>query len=128
MAAASWVQALAVAAGGATGAVLRWRLGSWLNPLSQTLPPGTLLVNALGGLLIGAGVVWFERHPDELLRLLLITGGLGGLTTFSAFSAESLALLLRGEPLAAAVHTLAHVGLGLGAAALGWTLARALLS
>ncbi|MBI5269348.1 MAG: fluoride efflux transporter CrcB [Burkholderiales bacterium] len=123
----SWGQALAVAGGGAVGAVIRWRVGVWLNPLSQTLPPGTLLVNALGGLLIGAGLVWFDRHPHDTLRLLLLTGGLGGLTTFSTFSAESLGLLLRGDWLAAVVHSLAHLVLGLAGAGLGWVAARALL-
>lgn len=118
--------ALAVAIGGAVGALLRWRIGLWLNPLGGPLALGTWVVNAVGGLLIGASLVWFERHPSETLRLLLVTGLLGGLTTFSAFSAESLNLLLRGQAGWALLHTLAHVLGALACAALGWWLARAL--
>ena len=118
---------LAVAAGGAVGAVLRWQIGLWLNPLGGALAPRTWVVNALGGLLIGALLVWFDRHPSVALRLLLVTGLLGGLTTFSAFSAESLQLLLRGQPGWALLHTLAHVLGALACAALGWWLARGLL-
>lgn len=121
------LQALAVAVGGATGSLLRWRVSAWLNPLSLPLAAGTLAVNLLGGLLIGASLVWFEKSPNETLRLLLVTGLLGGLTTFSAFSAESLGLLLRGEWAVAAVHTLAHVLGALAAASFGWWLARSLL-
>jgi fluoride ion exporter CrcB/FEX len=60
------------------------------------LPLGTLLVNVVGGLLIGMALVALARPEQQLWRLLLVTGFLGGLTTFSAFSAESLALLQRG--------------------------------
>ena len=118
--------AVAVAIGGAVGALLRWRIGLWLNPLGGPLALGTWVVNAVGGLLIGASLVWFERHPSEMLRLLLVTGLLGGLTTFSAFSAESLNLLLRGQAGCALLHTLAHVLGALACAAVGWWLARAL--
>jgi fluoride exporter len=122
------VQALAVALGGATGSLMRWRLSAWLNPMALPFAAGTLAVNVVGGLLIGASLVWFERMPNETLRLLLVTGLLGGLTTFSAFSAESLSLLLRGEWGVALAHTLAHVGGGLAAASLGWWMARSLLA
>lgn len=121
------LQALAVALGGATGSLLRWRLSAWLNPLGLPFAAGTLAVNLVGGLLIGASLVWFEKTPNETLRLLLVTGLLGGLTTFSAFSAESLGLLLRGQWAVAAAHTLAHVLGALLAASLGWWLARTLL-
>jgi len=117
---APWLPALAVAAGGATGAVLRWAVGLWLNPLALPFAAGTLVVNCVGGLLIGASLVWFSRFPNELLRLLLVTGLLGGLTTFSAFSAESLTLLVRGQPALAAAHTVAHVLGALACASLGW--------
>lgn len=123
----SWPLAVVVALGGAAGAVARWVVGLWLNPLALPLALGTLAVNCVGGLLIGASLVWFERVPSEVWRLLLVTGCLGGLTTFSAFSAESLQFLLRGQWGLAMGHTLAHVLGGLLAAALGWWLARLLL-
>lgn len=116
--------ALAVATGAAAGALLRWVAGLWLNPLGHTLPLGTLLVNCVGGLLIGFALVWFARAPNELLRLLLVTGFLGGLTTFSAFSGESLVLLQRGRAGWALVHSLAHVVGALAFTALGHHLAR----
>ena len=122
-----WLQALAVAFGAALGALLRWRAGLWLNAIWTGFPLGTLLVNAVGGLLIGSALAWFEQSPDELLRLLLVTGFLGGLTTFSAFSVESLLLLQRGQWLLAAGHTLAHVLGALVCAAAGFALTRSLL-
>ncbi|MGE5864974.1 MAG: CrcB family protein [Rhizobacter sp.] len=119
-----WLQALAVAGGAAAGAVLRWRAGVWLNGAFAPLPLGTLLVNCLGGLLIGVALVAFERMPSELMRLLLVTGFLGGLTTFSAFSGESLGLLQRGAWAWALLHTGAHVFGALACAALGAAAAR----
>ena len=92
-----WLQILAVAGGAAVGALLRWLAGLWLNASWSGFPLGTLVVNCVGGLLIGVALSWFERSPNELLRLLLVTGFLGGLTTFSAFSVESLLLLQRGH-------------------------------
>jgi CrcB protein len=121
-----WAQVLAVALGASVGALLRWIAGLWLNA-SPHVPLGTLLVNCAGGLLIGMLMVWFERVPNELLRLLLVTGFLGGLTTFSTFSGESLALLQKGAWGWAAAHTLAHTLGALGCAALGFGIARTLL-
>lgn len=120
------VQACAVGVGGACGSLLRWRVGVWLNPLEFPWALGTWAVNCVGGLLIGLAMAWFQSHSDDHLRLLLVTGGLGGLTTFSAFSAESLDLMLRGELGLAAAHSLAHVAGGLACAALGWWLGKAL--
>lgn len=120
-------QALAVMGGAAVGALLRWQAQAWLNPLWSGFPLGTLAVNAAGGLAIGVAAAWFSARPDDLLQLLLMTGVLGGFTTFSAFSVESLALLQRGAWLAAASHTLAHVLGSLACAALGWALGRGLL-
>lgn len=125
--AALWVQVLAVAAGSALGALLRWAAGMWLNARWAGFPLGTLLVNCIGGLLIGMTLAWFERTPNELLRLLLVTGFLGGLTTFSAFSAESLLMLQRGHFALAAGHTLAHLLGALACAALGFTIVDRLL-
>lgn len=116
--------ALAVAVGGALGSLSRWLVGLWLNPLALPFAAGTLAVNCVGGFLIGASLIWFGRFPNDVLRLALVTGGLGGLTTFSAFSAESLMLLVRGHFPLAVAHTLAHVLGALGFAALGWWLAR----
>ncbi len=122
-----WLQVLAVAAGAAIGALARWGAGLWLNARWAGFPLGTLFVNAVGGLLIGMALAWFERSPDEMLRLLLVTGFLGGLTTFSSFSAESLLLLQRGQWGLAAGHSLAHLLGALACAALGFKLIDALL-
>jgi fluoride exporter len=122
-----WAQMLAVALGAAVGALARWGTGIWLNARWEGFPLGTLAVNCVGGLLIGVSLAVFERSPDELLRLLLVTGFLGGLTTFSAFSVESLLLLQRGHWLLAAGHTLAHVFGALLCAALGHRLGQAVL-
>ena len=124
---ATWPQAAAVAAGAAAGALARWGTGLALNPLWGGFPLGTLAVNGLGGLLIGVAMVWFTRSPDELLRLLLVTGFLGGFTTFSAFSAESLGLLQRGQALLALAHSAAHLLGALACTALGFALARGIL-
>ena len=121
------LQAGAVAAGAAIGALMRWGAGLAINSLWAGFPIGTLLVNALGGLLVGVAMVWFSRSPDELMRLLLVTGLLGGFTTFSAFSAESLGLLQRGDWALALLHSAAHLLGALACTALGFALARALL-
>lgn len=112
-------QAAMVALGAAAGALARWGAGLWFNANWGGFPLGTLLVNLIGGLLIGMALEWFGRTPDEMLRLLLVTGFLGGLTTFSAFSGESLALLQRGAAGLALAHTAAHVLGALAAAGLG---------
>jgi CrcB protein len=100
----------AVGVGAALGAWLRWWLGLRLNAVLPNLPLGTLVANLLGGFLVGAAVAFFQRYPGlpPELRLLAITGFLGGLTTFSTFSAEVVHLIARGEYLwgagAAALH------------------------
>ena len=88
---------MAVGIGAAVGAWLRWWLGVALNTLNPNLPYGTLAANLIGGYLIGVAVEYFSQQaalPMEV-RLLVITGFLGGLTTFSSFSAEAVALLLQ---------------------------------
>ena len=120
-------QGAAVAGGATAGALLRWQAGVWFNRAGAALPAGTLLVNCVGGLLIGIALVVFQRQPADVLRLLVVTGFLGGLTTFSAFSGESLALLQRGAFGAAAVHTAAHVLGALACAAAGTVVARLVL-
>ncbi|MGC2165022.1 MAG: fluoride efflux transporter CrcB [Gallionella sp.] len=103
---------LAIGMGAATGAWLRWGLGLWLNPLVPELPYGTLAANLLGGYLIGIAVAFFMQHPGLTpeWRLLIITGFLGGLTTFSTFSAETVTLLLRGQYAWGAAIIVAHLG------------------
>lgn len=123
----SWGAAVAVAVGAAAGALVRWRVALWFNAVWAALPLGTLVVNCVGGLLIGVALAAFERTPNELLRLLLVTGFLGGMTTFSAFSGESLALLLRGQWGWAALHTLAHVVGALACTGLGFAAFRAVV-
>ena len=121
------LQAGAVALGAAVGGLLRWFAGMALNGLWLDFPLGTLLVNCLGGALIGVAMVWFSRSPDDLLRLLLVTGLLGGFTTFSSFSAESLGLVQRGDFGLALLHSAAHLLGALACTALGYGLARAFL-
>lgn len=118
---------LAVALGSALGGVLRWALGAWLNPLWLGFPLGTLLVNCVGGFLIGMALLGFEHWPLALPRAFFITGFLGGLTTFSAFSGESLQLLHRGQVALAGLHAAAHVVGALACCAAGFALARLLL-
>jgi fluoride exporter len=85
-----WLALSAIGGGAALGAWLRWWLGLRLNPHLATLPLGTLAANLLGGYLIGLAIAYFGQHPGlpPEARLLVITGFLGGLTTFSTFSAE----------------------------------------
>lgn len=125
---AMWAQALAVSVGGVAGCLARWGFALWLNQRWSGFPLGTLTVNLLGGLVIGACLAWFERRPDELLRLLVVTGFCGGFTTFSAFSVESLQLVQRGELALAALHTLVHVAGALLAAAASYRLLRTLIA
>ena len=103
---------VAVGMGAALGAWLRWGLSAWLNPRAPHFPLGTLAANLVGGYLVGFAVAYFAaRHelPPEV-RLFVITGFLGGLTTFSTFSSEVTQLLLRGEYWAGGALALAHLG------------------
>jgi CrcB protein len=86
---------LAICMGASVGALARWGLGLWLSP-SGLLPWGTLAANLIGGYLIGVAIALFQAMPqlDPIWRLLLITGFLGGLTTFSSFSAEVVNFLM----------------------------------
>lgn len=107
----AWGSIFAVGGGAAIGAWLRWGLGILLNPLFPTLPLGTLAANLGGGLLMGCAMELVTRHSmmSPELRLLATTGFLGGLTTFSTFSAEITTLLLRREWLWGAVGIASHV-------------------
>jgi len=89
---------IAICAGACLGALARWQLGLWLNPMvvpGAALPLGTLAANWIGGYLVGLAVALFQALPqlDPVWRLALITGFLGALTTFSSFSAEVIAML-----------------------------------
>ena len=100
-----------VSVGAAASTVLRWLLGVGINELFPAIPPGTLAANLIGGYLVGIAVealsVPFPLAPE--LRLLLITGFLGGLTTFSTFSAEVTQLLQQGRLVLAGAEIAAHV-------------------
>jgi len=102
---------LAVGIGAALGAWLRWGLAVFLNLLSMQLPIGTLVANLGGAFLIGIAVGFFETHPSLATewRLFAVTGFLGGLTTFSTFSAEAMMLLQRGSYGWALAHSAAHL-------------------
>jgi CrcB protein len=120
-----WIGAAAVGTGAALGALLRWQLSAWLNPLSDSVPAGTLAANLIGGYLVGVAVAWFAQHPDisPAWRLFAITGFLGGLTTFSTFSAEVVGLLQQGRMGMAAVTSGLHLFGSLVATFAGWATA-----
>ena len=91
-------QVIAICIGACAGALARWQLGLWLNPIAISgtlLPWGTLAANLIGGYLVGVCVAVFQAMPelDPTWRLLWVTGFLGALTTFSSFSAEVVAML-----------------------------------
>jgi CrcB protein len=114
----------AVGVGAALGAWMRWGLGLLLNPLFPSLPFGTLAANLIGGYLIGIAMAVLSHSasfPPEV-RLLIITGFLGGLTTFSTFSAEAITLLARQQYGWLAAHISLHLLGSLAMTALGlWT-------
>ncbi|HEX9008729.1 MAG TPA: fluoride efflux transporter CrcB [Holophagaceae bacterium] len=120
---------LAVGLGAALGAWLRWGLGNVLNAAFPTLPMGTLAANLIGGYVIGLAVAFFGQHPglSPEARLFIITGFLGGLTTFSTFSAEAVGLLTRGEVFWALVHMGSHLGGSLLLTWLGMLTVKAIL-
>ena len=102
---------LAVGAGAAIGAWIRWWLGTVLNPVFPTLPLGTLAANLIGALLMGLAmglIAQFDALPPAV-RLFFMTGFLGALTTFSTFSAEATTLILREQYGWLAVDISAHV-------------------
>ncbi|MGY2294267.1 fluoride efflux transporter CrcB [Pseudomonas sp. CBSPBW29] len=101
----------AVIIGGSFGCVLRWALALKFNGAFPSMPLGTLLVNLIGGLIIGCAMAFFIKMPDldPAWRLLVTTGFCGGLTTFSTFSAEIVFMLQEGRFGWAAATVLTHV-------------------
>ncbi|MBM3366313.1 MAG: fluoride efflux transporter CrcB [Betaproteobacteria bacterium] len=100
-----------IALGATLGAWLRWGFSLWLNARLQSLPLGTLAANLIGAYLIGMAVGFFNDWPQlsPEWRLLVVTGFLGGLTTFSTFSAEAVALLQQRDYIAALLHSGTHL-------------------
>jgi fluoride exporter len=118
MASSQW---LAVGGGAALGAWIRWGLGIALN--ASMLPMGTLIANLSGGLLMGMAMAYFISVPNQNeLRLFVMTGFLGGLTTFSAFSAEAFNFLQKQQYAWAAAHISSHVVGSLLMTAIGFML------
>lgn len=113
---------VAVGAGAALGAWLRWLLALSLNSISWWMPLGTLVANLSGAYLIGVLVAFFQQASalDPAWRLFLITGFLGGLTTFSSFSAEAMAFLQKADYLAALLHSAAHLLASIALCCLGF--------
>ncbi len=108
----------AICVGASLGALARWQLGLWLNPSNglpysfpSNLPLGTLAANIIGGYLIGVCLGVFQTLPaiDPLWRLVLVTGFLGALTTFSTFSAEVIAITLAHQYGLAIAISLVHL-------------------
>lgn len=118
---------LSVAVGAALGALLRWVLSVQLNPLLPALPLGTLVSNLVGGYVIGVVLGWLGLHPELPLqvRLFVVTGFLGGLTTFSTFSAEVVTHLMEGRLGWALVLAFIHLAGSLLLTALGLATVRA---
>src|SRR3984885_15839541 len=94
-----WSPVLAISAGAAAGALLRWQLGVQLNSLFPTVPPGTLAANLIGGYIIGFAIAYLAQAPNLApeWRLFIINGFCGGLTTFSPFSAGGVTSLEEGR-------------------------------
>lgn len=100
-----------IAAGASLGALLRWLLAGRFNPLHHSLPLGTLAANLLGGYLIGVAIAYLGERPDlpPEVRLFVVTGFLGGLTTFSTYSAEVVMLMHEARFLAAFTVAAVHL-------------------
>lgn len=103
---------IAVGAGAAIGAWLRWGLSVWLNPARSPVPLGTLAANLVGGYAIGLAMGFITSRPGLApeWRLFLVTGLLGGLTTFSTFSAEIVQQLVRQQYGSAVLGVALHLG------------------
>jgi fluoride exporter len=123
-------QLVAVGSGAALGAWLRWGLSAWLNPRVPAYPLGTLAANLVGGYFVGFAIAFFIARADLApeWRLFVVTGLLGGLTTFSTFSAEVTEHLLRGGYGHALALAFVHLAGSLVLTAAGFATFRALAS
>ncbi|WP_337244858.1 fluoride efflux transporter CrcB [Luteimonas sp. gir] len=123
------IQLMLVFLGGGLGAALRHGVNMLALRAGTTFPYGTLCINVVGSLLMGVVVAWFAARSglSPSLRLFLMTGVLGGFTTFSAFSLEAALLYERGQPGLAAIYVLASVVLSIGGLFVGMALVRAAL-
>ncbi len=125
-----WTAVIAVSTGAALGALARWGLSNALNGLFPNLPPGTLVANLVGGYGIGLAMALFAQAPQlpPEWRLFVITGFLGGLTTFSTFSAEVVTALQQGRTgwalMTAGTHLAGSVLMTLAGLATPWLLRR----
>ena len=121
----SWI---AVAVGAALGAWLRWGLTILLSQLHAHIQLGTLVANLVGGYLIGLALGFFDTAPvlSPAWRLFVITGFLGGLTTFSSFSGEAMVLLQRGHYGWALAHSALHLLGSIGCCIAGYATWRAI--
>ncbi|RJX32835.1 MAG: fluoride efflux transporter CrcB [Oxalobacter sp.] len=119
---------VAVGVGAVLGAWLRWGLGVLFNHVHSHLPIGTIVANLAGGFIIGLSLAFFNAHPglSPEWRLMVITGFLGALTTFSTFSAEAMLLLQRGEYLWAFGHSTVHLIGSILCCVIGFALYRAI--
>jgi len=113
------LHAAVICLGACVGALARWRLSVWLNAAHPWVPLGTLAANLVGGLMVGVAMAAVEAHPDidPAWRLAVVTGFLGALTTFSTFSAETVALLQMGRPGSALGLSALHL---IGSLAMTW--------
>ena len=116
---------LAIALGASIGAIIRWLIGIEFNSERYGwFPWGTFIVNAVAGFLIGFVLSWLAETPNlsPLVRLFLVTGFLGGLSTFSSFCAEDVVMLLKGYYWRAFIHVSSHVVVSLLLTGLGFVL------
>ncbi len=120
--------ALLVAVGAAVGAPARWWLDQHVKRRAgHDFPWGTLLINVVGSFVLGVLLGATSRHPDAALVALVGTGFCGGFTTFSSFGFETFRLAEDGELGAASLNIGLSLGVGLGAAVVGWALGSALV-
>ncbi|MCC7006579.1 MAG: fluoride efflux transporter CrcB [Ottowia sp.] len=120
------IEFIGIGVGAALGAWLRWWLGVSLSHVLAAMPLGTLCANGLGGFLIGCVLAYSADYAgfSPAWRLFIVTGFLGGLTTFSSFSAESFSLFQSGRVVWACLHSIAHVGGSFVLCALGYALVK----